>query len=199
MVISELWGAYLIAVLAVMIVPGPSHLLMVSNSLAFGSFRAMATAAGDLSANTIQIILAGLSFSFIVVSYPLSFEILRWLGISYLLYLGFSKVIFSKSLRIKPAQSNHGNLWFQGFFTSLTNPKAVLFFAALFPQFISPDYDLFPQLFLLGVSYIMIDGIFLGFYGFLGGRIQTNEFLKAKLPVISGLGLISVAVFLMVK
>lgn len=56
-------------------------------------------------------------------------------------------------------------LWLQGFTTSAANPKAVVFFAALFPQFISPDAPFWPQFLILSATYIAIDGTFLSAYG----------------------------------
>lgn len=58
-----------------------------------------------------------------------------------------------------------GSLWMQGFVTSAANPKAVVFFAALFPQFISADQSFWPQFLILSATYIIMDALFLSVYG----------------------------------
>lgn len=87
----ELWLAYVTTVLILMSTPGPSHLLMLSISLGNGFQRSLATAAGDLSANIVQMTVASLGVASLVYSSQAFFSIIKWAGVSYLIFMGVMK------------------------------------------------------------------------------------------------------------
>ena len=132
----DTWLLYIGTVLIFMSTPGPSHLLMLSVSMSNGFPRSLATAAGDLTANAIQMLLAGLGLAAIVTASRYGFAIVKWAGVSYLVWIGLRQIL--ASLR-KPSGSSTAplismrQLWLRGFVTSAANPKAMVFFAALFP------------------------------------------------------------------
>ena len=161
----EIWVAYLGLMLAYMITPGPSHLLMLSNSLGNGFNRSLATAAGDLSANFLQMLAASLGLAAIVQSSQTVFFYIKWAGVLYLVYLGIKLIRAGQFSFSKCSQRTRQSLYWQGFITSAANPKAVIFFAALFPQFINLSEPLWPQFFVLSLTYLIVDGLFLCFYG----------------------------------
>ena len=149
--------------------PGPSQLLMLSNSGAHGLRRSLSTAAGDLSANSLQMLAAGLGLAAIIAASGAALAIIKWAGVAYLIWLGIRMIRRAKPNDPKVGDTKRnvslGNLWMQGFITSAANPKAVVFFAALFPQFISADHAFWPQFLILSVTYIIMDGLFLSAYG----------------------------------
>ncbi len=169
----DIWLGYLAVALTFLITPGISHLLMLSNSLAYGAKRSLATAAGDLSANTLQMLAAGLGLAALVTQAPKLFLVIKWAGVAYLVYLGL-KMLLGQSPKTAKKAVSAAQLYQQGFFTSASNPKAVVFFAALFPQFISPDAPLAPQLAILTITYLVLDGCFLLFYGFSADQISKR-------------------------
>jgi threonine/homoserine/homoserine lactone efflux protein len=161
----ELWFVYFGTVLAFMCTPGPSHILMLSNSIGNGFNKSIATAVGDLSANFLQMIAASVGLAAILQSSQQYFIVIKWAGVAYLAYLGI-KLIFSKGSNLEGSSARSIKaLYWQGFITSAANPKAVIFFAALFPQFISASEPLAAQFIVLSVTYLVIDGLFLCFYG----------------------------------
>jgi threonine/homoserine/homoserine lactone efflux protein len=88
------------------------------------------------------------------------------------LALGIGRIVSGQ--RTPPssrARRPYGSLWRDGFLTSATNPKAVLFFAALFPQFIDPELSLLLQVVILGATYLALDGAMLAVYGAASSRI----------------------------
>lgn len=173
----ETWIAYLFTVLALMSTPGPSHLLMLSNSMTHGFRRSTATAAGDLTANALQMLAAGLGLATLIFASERAFTVIKWLGVMYLFWLGAKMIVGSLRRRAEdeaPPVVTTGRLWLQGFVTSAANPKAVVFFAALFPQFIEAERALWPQLLILSVTYLTIDGIFLATYGAGADRISKR-------------------------
>lgn len=175
----ETWTLYVATVLALMITPGPSQLLMLSNSGAHGFHRALATAAGDLTANALQMLAAGLGLAAVIAASAAALTVIKWAGVAYLIWLGVRMI--RRAAPGTPAVAGDAggvsllNLWTQGFVTSAANPKAVVFFAALFPQFIDGSATLWPQLALLSATYIVMDGCFLTAYG-AGASWLTRRF-----------------------
>ncbi|QFT79924.1 Homoserine/homoserine lactone efflux protein [Roseovarius sp. THAF27] len=165
----ETWTIYLLTVLALMSTPGPSQLLMLSNSGVHGFQRSLATAAGDLSANALQMLAAGLGLAAIIAASATALSVIKWAGVVYLIWLGIRMIRRAKpddtSQQARREKSSLKALWIQGFITSAANPKAVVFFAALFPQFIAADAAFWSQFLILSATYIVMDGLFLSAYG----------------------------------
>ena len=197
----EVWLFYVATVLMFMVSPGPSHLLMVSVGMVNGFPKSLATAAGDLSANAIQIILAGFGLAAVVTSSQYGFMVIKWAGVAYLIWIGINTI---RSSFIQPSKASNNQplpiirLWLRGFITSAANPKAVVFFAALFPQFLNTNHSMTLQVSILGITYLVIDSLFLIFYGFSSSWLAKKLHNKyyALINRISGAGLISTAVLL---
>ncbi|WP_170517924.1 LysE family translocator [Ruegeria atlantica] len=162
----DIWITYVITVLLLMSTPGPSQLLMLSNSATNGLKRGVFTAAGDLTANLLQMLAAGLGLAAIIAASGTALAVIKWLGVAYLVFLGVKMIVKAdrKTTQTAPRASRKA-LWMQGFITSAANPKAVVFFAALFPLFIDGALPFWPQFAILSVTYLTIDGLFLTAYG----------------------------------
>jgi len=197
----ETWLTYVIAVLAMMCTPGPSHLLMLSNSLQHGIQRSWLTAVGDLMANALQMLAAGLGLATVIRSRPDAFVAIKWLGVGWLLWLGYNMIRNAAQSDTRHQPVSSGQLWWQGFFTSAANPKAIIFFAALFPQFIRPTEPFWTQFGALAFTYLIIDGLFLIGYGVAATRLsrQMNAMRRRKLNRFGGLVLIGAAVMLALR
>lgn len=201
----ETWSLYVVTVLALMSTPGPSQLLMLSNSGTQGFRRALATAAGDLSANALQMLAAGLGLAALIAASGAALAIIKWAGVAYLIWLGYRMI-----RRARPDDPKLGQvrsrlslrvLWMQGFLTSAANPKAVVFFAALFPQFISAESAFWPQFLILSATYIAMDGLFLSAYGFSASWIAARFKGTARIWIerIGGSFMIAAAILLGLK
>lgn len=168
----ELYLAYL-ATVAVFFAtpPGPSQALMIANSLHHGVSRSTATLIGDLTANALQMTAAAFGLAVILATSWWALSVVKWLGVAYLLWLGWRTFMAEPATLRRTLQSGTSlRLWRQGFITSAANPKAVFFFAALFPQFIDTSHPIWPQLLILGTTYLVIDGILLLVWGLLAER-----------------------------
>lgn len=189
----NLYAGYIMVLLLFMLTPGPSHLLMLSQSLKFGFNKARFVAFGDLSANAVQMTLASYGLAGLIHESPAAFEVVKWLGVTYLIYLGW-KTTRASGMEIDD-RINRNGFFVKGFMASATNPKAVVFFASLFPQFLDIDRSIGPQLVLLGATYIVVDGSFLFLYGKLASwvaakyshRIETVNRLAGVLLIIAAL------------
>ncbi|MEP3891491.1 MAG: LysE family translocator [Hellea sp.] len=198
------WTFFVGTVLLMMSTPGPSHLLMLSTSASNGFKRSLATAGGDLTANAIQMLLAGFGLAAILASSRYGFAIIKWGGVAYLVWIGIRtiKASFSnKGTTLEVGITSLKRLWLRGFITSAANPKAVVFFAALFPQFINPNVPLLSQILVLGATYIVIDGLFLSAYGsgasWLANRLQSHY--KKWIDRVAGVSLVGAAALLGLK
>ena len=196
------WVLFIIAVLALMSTPGPSQLLMLSNSATYGLKNSVATIAGDLSANLLQMIIATAGIGLLIASFDNILIYIKWIGVIYLVWNALKLILSKKQNANNYKKSNnkkiYRKLFLQGFLTSASNPKAILFFAALFPQFIFANGDIWIQFLILSITYISIDGIFLLFYGFAASKIAMMIKSNSSL-IINKVGgsLMLVAAFLL--
>jgi len=179
----DVWITYVAAVLVLMSTPGPSHLLMLSNAAANGLPRALFTAAGDLTANTFQMLAAGLGLAAVIAASAGFLTAIKWLGVAYLGWIGLRMILRAGKVAgaAPAARRSRAALWRQGFFTSAANPKAVVFFAALFPQFIDQGLPFWPQFAVLCATYLTIDGLFLTAYGSGASWLAQKLRLAARL------------------
>lgn len=155
--------------------PDTSQLLIISNSVRHGLRRSAYTIAGDLTANSLQMTGAAFGLAAIIATSASAFIWIKWFGVAYLIWIGV-QLILSKDQPDDVAANASGQsfrLFRQGFVTSMANPFAVVFFGALFPQFIDPSMPVLPQLLILGVTYLVVDGAILLVWGWLGVRAAT--------------------------
>ncbi|WP_299875132.1 LysE family translocator [uncultured Sulfitobacter sp.] len=155
--------------------PDTSQLLIISNSVRHGLRRSVFSIAGDLTANAVQMTGAAFGLAAIIATSASAFVWIKWIGVAYLIWIGL-QLILSRA-RVGEVEANSSGqsfrLFRQGFVTSMANPFAVVFFGALFPQFIDPAQAVLPQLLILGATYIAVDGALLLLWGWAGVRAAT--------------------------
>lgn len=178
--------------------PGPSQILFIGGSLQHGVRGALPIAAGDLSANAIQICIAGFGLAGLIAVSATAFTIIKWLGVAYLVWMGLKMIFDATRVRAARPTPTRGQLFRRGFLTSAANPYAVIFFASLFPQFIDPSQPVAAQVAILGLTYLVIDGTILLLMGASATRLLAALGSRAErwLSIVSGGALIAVAVAL---
>ncbi len=149
--------------------PDTSQLLIISNSLRHGLRRSTATIAGDLTANAGQMALAAFGLTAVIAASANALALIKWLGVAYLVWIGL-RLMVSSGTAEAPNAAKPGRLFRQGFLTSSANPYAVVFFGALFPQFIDASLPIWPQLLILGLTYLVVDGAILLLWGWAARR-----------------------------
>ena len=150
---------FALTVLPLIFTPGPDMLFILSQVMGKDAKAGMMATLGVCCGYLVHSILVALGIAAIIVSFPVLFETIRWLGIAYLLYLAFSllKSVFSKkALNIEKKTS--ANPIKKGFFTALLNPKGMLIYFAILPQFIDKSANTVSQGLIL--SFIFISLIF---------------------------------------
>lgn len=148
--------------------PDTSQLLVMSNSARHGLRRSLAVVAGDLSANVLQMTAAAFGLTAVIAASADALWVVKWAGVAYLAWIGL-RLITSRPRGQVPAPVTSA-LFRQGFLTSSANPYAVVFFGALFPQFIDPSAAIVPQLLILGVTYLVVDCLTLVAWGWVAAR-----------------------------
>ena len=157
------------------ITPGTPRVVIVTYAINYGLKRSVITATGDVSANTLQMILVAFGVGTLVYVYPNILNYLKWMGILYLLYIAFDLVKSSKNLDFDKSLSEKSNLslFRDGFLVAFFSPKAWVFFGAIFPQFLNLEGDFTIQLVILIISWVILDFSTLMLYGFTAQKIVS--------------------------
>ncbi|WP_180830696.1 LysE family translocator [Vibrio parahaemolyticus] len=183
----DTWIYYTLAILVLTASPGPSSLLCLSKGVSSGFRLALTTALGSLSASTIILTLSFTGLGVVIASSEFVFNIIKWCGAAYLIWLGIQAFRskqndFSKSDSALVSTS-HVSAYTSGFIVGSSNPKAIIFFTALFPQFIDPTDSLLAQYAIFAGTFVVFELSWLTFYALLG--VKTSNWLfeagRAKL------------------
>jgi homoserine/homoserine lactone efflux protein len=177
----ETWSLFVATETVLCLTPGPAVLLVLSQALRWGPRASVWANTGILSANAFYFFLSATSLGAILLaSYDLFFAV-KWAGAAYLIYLGIRTFHGASSpLAAGPSDTGvHGcRMFANAFAVQASNPKSLLFFGALLPQFIDPKRDVVTQILILGVTSIVLEFAILLGYGILAGS-ATNY---ARLP-----------------
>jgi homoserine/homoserine lactone efflux protein len=201
------WLLFLAMETALSLSPGPAVFYVVSQGVRGALRRTLPAAAGILSANGIYFALSATSLGAIIAASAQFFTIAKWVGAAYLIYLGVKALRSVKSLHSvawqETAARSDADLWgvyLGGLTLQLANPKALLFFLALLPQFIDPSRPVVPQMLILAATSMVPELCILTGYGWLAHRaVQTSARfgvtggLNRWLARIEGLGLLGCA------
>jgi len=164
----SLWLALAGAGVLVSFTPGAGAINTMSNSLTSGFRRSIWGILGQQAALVIHVMVVALGVGVLVASSPVAFNVIRYAGAAYLVYLGIRQFLSkpqpdqeaAESLRNEPAWS----MFRRGLWVNLLNPKAIVFFLAFMPQFIRPEQPLLPQYLVLTATVVVIDILVMWFF-----------------------------------
>jgi homoserine/homoserine lactone efflux protein len=168
-------AAYIALVIAISVAPGPNVLFVMTQSAWRGWRAGMFAAAGIESANALYVLFSAIGLAGLIATSGAAFEIIKWAGAAYLAWLGFQTI--RSSFREAPPAPETGSgasrrAFRDGFVVALGNPKTILFFLALFPQFIDPAKPTWLQSLVLGFVGIAIDFVVQVLYATAGGLLS---------------------------
>ena len=175
---SRLWE-YLIATVLIILAPGPSVLFTIARAIAWGRLAAIATVIGNAFGMFLVSVLVAFGLGPLLQSSKLFYNGIQWAGGAYLIYLGYAAIAASR-VDAQGMQKTEGSK--PSFFTSLKNgfwvgvlnPKSIVFFAAILPQFVDQEKNnVTAQLLLLGAIFAAIAMISDGSYGLLAGTVRS--------------------------
>jgi threonine/homoserine/homoserine lactone efflux protein len=197
----ELYLAFVLATTILIVIPGPAVALIVATSLSHGTRAALVTVAGSSSAIAVLLGVTALGMTSLMLLLSQWFEVLRWAGVAYLLYLGIQQWRSKPQAPGNPpakAVSAH-RFYLRGFVVNATNPKTLVFYAAFFPQFVDPAGPLDVQLVVLCLTFLGIATLLDSGYALLAGRLRPllasgrAALLRARITgsllIAAGLGL----------
>lgn len=175
--------------------PGPAIFLAIYNGAVYGPKVVMITAFGNIIGLLALSVLSIGGLSALVLASSTLFLMVKLMGASYLIYLGLRQFLMSTKshLTVKTThvltQKSYAAGVKEGFLVAITNPKAILFFAALFPQFLNLSLPMPPQFFIMTLLFMLFSFISLSSYGYLSYRIKKfvpNTRVSSWLQRISG-------------
>lgn len=175
---STIW-LFVVSALALLIIPGPAVFYIMARSIDQGKKAGLISVLGVVFGGSIHVLSGAIGVSAILMTSATAFNIVKYLGAAYLIYLG-CKTLFSSSgktaseIPIAPRKKLI-KIFYQSMLVEVMNPKTALFFLAFFPQFISPSAGSVPvQFLLLGIIYISLAFISDGLYAILAASIRKR-------------------------
>ena len=153
---------YVAAVALLIVTPGPTMLMCMTNSINHGPRRAMTSVAGAVTAVLGVMVLSAMGLGALLATSETAFTTAKVIGAAYLIWLGIRTFRSDAVLKIEEgkaqvSRSSSRSFYLQGFLVGASNPKAVLFFAAFFPQFLNPSAPILPQFAALALTFMAME------------------------------------------
>ncbi|MDR2112126.1 MAG: homoserine/homoserine lactone efflux protein [Candidatus Accumulibacter sp.] len=167
------WLAFLLASTLIAISPGPGAATSMSVGLRHGYRVALRAIGGLQGALLIQLTIVAAGLGALLSASTIAFNLMKFLGAGYLIWLGVQKWRApARTLDGDGADLAPEGLFMQGLLVNLTNPKAIVFMAALTPQFIDPARPQWPQFVIIGATMCSVDVIVMSGYALLAARLR---------------------------
>ena len=211
----ENYLGFVLAAILLNLTPGTDTMYIITRSVSHGSVAGFYSVLGIISGILVHTVFAALGLSIILINSPLAFTIVKYIGASYLCYLGIKMLMskqpsllanhLPKSSPSVPANSiAHWQIYKQGVLTNVFNPKVALFFLAFFPQFIDPSYAHSALSFLiLGLSFALTGFVWCSCLALLASKfsanLRKNPAIEVLLNKISGVVFIGLGVKLLTE
>jgi threonine/homoserine/homoserine lactone efflux protein len=151
---------YVVAVTLLILTPGPTMLMCMTNAINHGPRRALTSVAGSVTAVLGVMALSAMGLGALLAASETAFMIAKVLGAGYLIFLGIRTFRSDAVLRSAgTAATPRRSFYLQGLMVGASNPKSVLFFVAFFPQFLDPAASMAPQFAILAATFVVIEFI----------------------------------------
>lgn len=192
----ETWATFVAIVVVFALIPGPTVILVIAQAVNNGKKSVLPLVAGVLCGDFVAMSLSLLGLGAILAASATLFLILKWFGVVYLIYLGI------KTWREKPKINDvsfkeinvsKANMFKSSFVVTALNPKGIIFFVTFLPQFINPEFEALPQLFILMFTFLGVVSFTITSFALISGSIShkiQNYHARRKLNKIGGSALI---------
>ncbi len=186
--------AFALTALVIVVIPGPSVMFIVSRALAYGRRAAALTVIGNALGEYVQVIAVAFGIGLLAERAVALFTILKLIGAAYLVYLGVKTIRDRRSLgsMVDPALVSRADRRYllQGFLVGVSNPKTVIFLAAILPEFVTRSAGRVPeQILLLGLVFSVIALVSDNVWGITAGTARSWFARSPKrLQLVGGLG-----------
>jgi threonine/homoserine/homoserine lactone efflux protein len=193
--------AFLVAAVVLAITPGPGIAYVVARTVAGGRSEGLASCMGTGIGGLLHVLAAALGLSLVVAQSAVAFNLVKYLGAAYLVYLGIRLLLRKdQALTVEPVASQGvRRALFEGIVVEALNVKTALFFLAFLPQFVSPAEPVLPQLVLLGSICIALNTLVDVVAVFVAHRLLKSKVARAArarlLSRVSGLTLLGLGTY----
>jgi threonine/homoserine/homoserine lactone efflux protein len=185
----EVLAAFIATCILLGLTPGPNMSLILASTLSSGLRAGLVTVAGTTTGLALLVGAATAGMGSVMVFMSEWFDVIRWIGALYLVYLGARQLWLFRQRRVPgfvpPKRSAGANLYFEGLLVSLSNPKVLLFLGAFLPQFIDPARDAVFQLSVLAVLFVIVLAAVDVAYTLMVARARAT-FDAARLRLLDG-------------
>ena len=168
------WLVFTITEIVLCLTPGPAVLFVVSQGLRYGGRKSLWANAGILAGNTAYFVLSAIGLTAVIATSHEWFTVIKYAGAGYLIILGVL-TMFGRGAALAQqggdvTKIRGTSLLGRGFVLQAANPKALVFFTALLPQFVNPSHSVALQMAILGITSVVVEFLVLSMYGFGAGR-----------------------------
>ncbi len=192
------YGAFVIAIIVFLLIPGPGNLALITSTCKGGIRGGLAATSGLIVGDQVLIWMAVAGVAALLAAYPAAFHAVQWLGAAYLAWLGFRMVV-AKAGGEAVLHMRAGQYARQSFLITLLNPKAIVFYMAFFPLFVDParhqGLSTFGVMAVTVAALTFVYGLTMTFAThFLAERMRANPMAARVLNKLAGLFLIGFGV-----
>jgi homoserine/homoserine lactone efflux protein len=167
----EVYVAYTLACIVIILVPGPTVTLIIASSMRHGARAGLLNVAGTQAGIALMIGIVGVGLNSMIEAMGHWFEWVRLLGAAYLIWIGWQMIRSSGKLADgAPAAAPRGGFFLQGFLVAVSNPKTLIFFGAFIPQFIDHGREYAPQILIMGLTALIFAAMSDSAYALVAGR-----------------------------
>ena len=170
----SVWITYLIATIILSVTPGPGVFSSISSGLHHGFRLGMWNAVGMQAGSVIWVAVVAFGLGAILIASEAMFNVVKWIGVAYLIYLGIVTWRARPRTFVEDADDNARTpreVFTRGFLVNVTNPKGIIFFAAIFPQFIDVARPLATQYLILAATTFVVDLVIMMGYTALAAKV----------------------------
>ena len=194
----QFFSAFLLITVVLFLTPGPIVTLTIATAARSGTRAALLSVAGATTGNALLITGIALGLGWVLKTSAEVFDVLRWVGAAYLIWLGIQAWRHAGSTAEGAPPGGHVYAW-RGFVVAMTNPKSIAFFTAFLPQFVDPALPVGRQLAVMCICSVMLGGVLDSGWAVAAG-LGRDWFMKPKhnrlLGRLSGLVLIGGGIWL---
>lgn len=171
---TSVWITYLVATIILSVSPGPGVFSSISSGLHHGFRLGLWNGVGMQAANFLMVIVVSLGLGAILLASETLFTAVKWAGVAYLLYLGIATwraPAGGFQVDRDDRETTARGVFMRGFWVNATNPKGIIFFAAILPQFIDVARPQLPQYAILAATTFVVDLLVMLAYTALAARV----------------------------
>ncbi|MFJ7730663.1 LysE family translocator [Lysinibacillus sp. NPDC097231] len=173
--------SFIAIVLLLFLIPGPAVIITITQTLKSGKKNGIFTALGIGLGDLVHTLAAVLGLSAILMKSATAFEVVKYIGVAYLVYLGIQMLLTKPQKIEKPTveQSPSSTSFRQGFLAEILNPKTALFFLAFLPQFVQHNgQSVTMQLLILGITFVVMSALYTILLAIITSFIGEKIFTK---------------------